>query len=49
MIAYDNNRRKVLGTVALELTIGPMNKKIRISSAKHSFVFQHAPWATMDP
>ena len=49
VIAYDNNRRKVLGTVTLELTIGPMNKKIRISSAEHNFVFQHAPWATMDP
>ena len=26
--AYDNNRREVLGTVTLELTIGPMIKKV---------------------
>ena len=26
--AYDNNRRKVLGTITLELTIGPMVKKV---------------------
>ena len=26
--AYDNSRRKVLGTVTLELTIGPMIKKV---------------------
>ena len=25
--AYDNNRREVLGTITLELTIGPMVKK----------------------
>ena len=41
--AYDNNRREVLGTMTLELTIGPMIKKCRISSAEHSFVLQHAP------
>ena len=26
--AYDNSRRKVLGTITLELTIGPMVKKV---------------------
>ena len=26
--AYDNSRREVLGTVTLELTIGPMIKKV---------------------
>ena len=26
--AYDNSRRKVMGTVTLELTIGPMIKKV---------------------
>ena len=26
--AYDNSRREVLGTIALELTIGPMIKKV---------------------
>ena len=26
--AYDNSRREVLGTVILELTIGPMIKKV---------------------
>ena len=27
--AYDNNRREVLGTITLELTIGPMVKKAK--------------------
>ena len=26
--AYDNSRREVLGTITLELTIGPMIKKV---------------------
>ena len=26
--AYDNSRREVLGTITLELTIGPMVKKV---------------------
>ena len=26
--AYDNNRREVLGTITLELTIGPMVQKV---------------------
>ena len=28
MRAYNNNRREILGTVTLELTIGPMIKKV---------------------
>ena len=46
--AYDNNRREVLGIVMLELTIGPMIKKNGILSIEHSFMLQHASWATMD-
>ena len=46
--AYDNSRREVLGTVMLELTMGPMIKKNGISSTEYSFMLQHASWATMD-
>jgi len=46
---YDNNKREVLGTVILELTIGPMIKKVEFLSLEHSIMFQYASWATMDP
>ena len=47
--AYDNNRREVLETVTLELTIGPMTKKKSgISSTEYSFMLQHASWVTVN-
>ena len=45
--AYDNSRRVVLGTITLELTIGPMVKKVEFQVL--NLMHQYAPWATVDP
>ena len=45
--AYENNRRKVLGTITIELTIGPMVKKVEFQVL--NLMHQYAPWATVDP
>ena len=37
--AYDNSRREVLGTVTLELTIGPMIKKVEFQVLKIASCF----------
>ena len=46
--AYDNSRRKVVGTITLELIIGPMIKNVEFQ-VLNSIVLQRAPWVTMDP
>ena len=46
---YDNSRREVLGTVTLELTIGPIIKKVEFQVLNIVSCFNNAPWATMDP
>ena len=45
--AYDNNRREVLGTVTLELTIGPMIKKVEFQVLNIASCFNmllRRPW-----
>ena len=45
--AYDNSRREVLGIVTLELTIGPMIKKVELqvlNIASHFNMVLRQPW-----
>ena len=47
--AYDNSRREVLGTNTGTYHRANDKKKGGISSIEHSFILQHALWATRDP